>query len=99
MKARPTVASAQTKLATTKVFIWRTALQKAHLPCVYILCSETSNIGSIKLTIIHCSTDISIANLHNCIPLHHQLQLRLGVLDLVLGLHIQHVGRVFPIDL
>lgn len=27
------------------------------------------------------------------------MQLCLGVLDLVLGLYIQHVGRVLPIDL
>lgn len=33
------------------------------------------------------------------VPLQHQLKLRLGVLDLVLGLRIQHVRRVFPIDL
>lgn len=34
-----------------------------------------------------------------CIPLHHQLQIGLGALDLVLGLRIQHVSRVVPIDL
>lgn len=33
------------------------------------------------------------------VPLHDQLELRLGVLDLVLGLGVQHVRRVFPIDL
>lgn len=33
------------------------------------------------------------------VPLYHQLELRLGVLDLVLGLRVQHVRRVFPIDL
>lgn len=33
------------------------------------------------------------------LPLHYQMQLCLGVLDLFLGLYIQHVGCVFPIDL
>lgn len=33
------------------------------------------------------------------VPLQHQLELRLGVLYLVLGLRVQHVCRVFPIDL
>lgn len=32
------------------------------------------------------------------LPLDYQMQLCLGVLDLVLGLYIQHVSRVFPID-
>lgn len=42
---------------------------------------------------------VSIADLRDSVPLHHQLQLRLGVLDLVLGLHVQHVRCVFPVDL
>lgn len=33
------------------------------------------------------------------LPLYHQLQMSLGILDLVLSLHVQHVGRVFPVDL
>ena len=33
------------------------------------------------------------------VPLHRQLQMGLGILDLVLSLHVQHVGRVFPVDL
>ena len=37
--------------------------------------------------------------LHTHTPLHHQLQLGLGVLDLVLGLHVQHVRRILPVDL
>lgn len=40
-----------------------------------------------------------IMRVHAAIPLHHELQLGLGALDLVLSLHVQHVGRVFPIDL
>lgn len=42
---------------------------------------------------------VSIAGLHVGVPLHHQLQLSCRVSDLVLGLHVQHVGRVFSIDL
>lgn len=36
--------------------------------------------------------------MYSAVPPHHQLQRRLGVLDLVLGLGIQHVSRVFSVD-
>lgn len=54
---------------------------------------------NMKLQLMVAGIFVSTPDLHASIPLNHQLQLRLGVLDLVLGLHVQHVGRVFPVDL
>ncbi len=47
-------------------------------------------------TISHCSRNICF---DASIPLHHELQLSVGVLDLLLGLDVQHVRCVFTVDL
>lgn len=101
MEARETVVLAQTeKIRDLKDTVCGT-MQPAccciawHCICLFYVYKTYSQKKKR-----HCSANVSpTSDLHVSIPLHHQLQRGLGVLDLGLGLCIQHISRVFSIDL